>query len=94
MKIAKQDNSDGQGLVSGRDGFIRANLNPICSHAWLEPTENGYRGMSRTQKYDPFGNLISDKTKPTGLRLEYERPQKLSLFARIKNFFDLNLRND
>lgn len=89
MELIKKDDSNGQGLVNRRDGFIRANLNPICSHAWMEPTENGYRGMSRTQKYDPFGNLISDETKPTGLRLEYERPRKLSLFARIKNFFRL-----
>jgi hypothetical protein len=88
-ETTKSQDGDAVSSLSSSDGLvtIRTKLGSIWSHAWLEPTENGYRGMSRTKEYDHFGNLISDETKPTGLEWVYKKPEPLSIAQRIKNFF-------
>lgn len=66
---------------------IEINMNRIYSQAWLEPTENGYKGMSHTVEIAPDGETIRNEVKPTGLEWVWETQTKPTLLERIKRFF-------
>lgn len=70
----------------GGEGMFTINMNFCRLSQWYEPTERGFRSMSKSTEYTPDGRFVKE-TVIEGAELIYDEPEPQGFWANLSSLF-------